>query len=338
VPDLELQHRIRLALSWRMEAQRLEQEARTRYAAGTLEEGRFRHLQQRFADQAVAAQQALDAIRKREALTAGKLGAHLRDCLGRKAAIGQQIKEGTVSHATATAELERLEPEIQALRESVAEFNALLSAEDPVQVGGYMNAPLEQYPLRIAAMTSALATDAPTDEPVAATLFGRFRFTRAQLRLGGILLGFVLVAAIAANFMLNRNQAISLEAAWSPERPVEIAVTVANRGTQEYPIYIPTPKSGAMRQQNTSGIEVLRSDPQGVLQPFDTTGGWTIEGRATEYSNPQRLSVGTRNLVVLHLDRLPAPLGTGQHVLEIRCVGPTGRVLHRKQLTVTAPS
>ena len=320
-----------------MEARRLEQEARTRHAAGSLEEGRFRHLQQRFADEASAAQQALDAIRKRESLTAGKLGAHLRDCLGRKAAIGQQIKEGTVSHGTATAELERLEPEIQALRESVTEFNALLSEEDPEKVGGYMNIPLQEYPLRIATMTNALAT-APASEPVASALFGRFRFTRTQIRLGGILLGFLLVGAIMANFMLNRNQAIGLEAAWSPERPLEVAMTVVNRGTQEHQLYIPMPEPGAMRQQNTSAIEVFHSDPQGVLLPLATAGAWTIEGRSTQYSNPQRLSIGSRTLVILHLEQLPIALSPGQQSLEIRSVGPSGRTTHRQVFTVTVPS
>lgn len=319
-----------------MEARRLEQEARVRFSSGTLEEGRFRHLQQRFADEMQAAQRALDSIRMREAQTAAKLGAHLRDCLGRKAAIGLQIKEGTVLHVTATAELERLEPEIQVLREAVAEFNALLSEEDPENVGGYVNAPLEEYPLRIAAMTSALAT--PSVEPVGNTLFGRFRFTRAQLRLGAILLGFVLLGAISLNFVLSRNQAISLDAIWSEANPLEIAVAVVNRGTQEFLLYIPMPEPGAMRQENTSALELYGADPQGNLAPLPTMNGWTIEGRSTQYSNPQRLPVGARAQVVLHLDRLPTPLGPGLQSLELRCVGPSGRVTHRQSLKVTVPS
>lgn len=336
MPDLELQHRIRLALSWRAEARRLDQEARARFAAGTLEEGRFRHLQQRFAAEEQAAQQALEAIRLREARTAAKLGAHLRDCLGRRNAIGQQIKEGTVSHATATAELERLDPEIHALRESVAEFNTVLAAEDPEDVGGAVAARLEEYPLRIAAMTEALAT--PVTEPVAETMFGRFRFTRAQMRVGAVVLGFLLVGAVSLAFVLSSSEAATLELHWDEAQPAELQVTLINRGTHELMVYVPEPEPGAMRQATAAALLLFHADAQGTLQPLVSGSAWSSEGRSTVYSNPQRLTVGARARLLLRLDQVVPALPPGLQSIEVRCVGPSGRVLQRQRVTVTVPS
>lgn len=318
--NLELQQRVRLALSWRAEARRLEQQARERFEGGLLEAGRFQHLLSKFTQQAALAQRALEAIRVGEAANAARLGNHLRDCLGRKAAIAKQVQEGTIAHGTAGAEIARLDEEIAALRELVGEFNRLLAADDPAQVGGPIHAGLEDYPLRLAA-TDTAGTEA----------LGRREWPRRRLLMAGGV--FALLGAVAAGFILLQNRTIEMRVSWEAATPDEIVVECANRGAVDFIVYVPAPEDGAPMQAGTNFMRVLVEEPGQSPTPVSTWGIWTIEGRSTQYSNPQRLLAGKHARFVLDLARV-AGHGPGQRRYTIECVGPTGSVLRSGTVTV----
>ncbi len=317
--NLELQHRVRLALSWRAEARRLEQQARERFESGTLEAGRFQHLLSKFTAQAALAQRALDAIRKGESENAARLGNHLRDCLGRKAAIGQQVKEGTIAHETAAAEIGRLDEEVKALRDLVGEFNRLLSVEDPAPLGGQIHAALEDYPIRLA--DANLAGDEP---------HGRRGWPRRWLVMASVI--FALLGALAVGFILLQNRSIDMQVTWDASAPGEVTVECVNRGAVDFVVYVPAPEDGAPMQAGTHAMRVLVQGPDGAAAAVNTWGAWNIEGRATQYSNPQRLLAGKRAQFVLDLTRVPGH-GPGQRRYTIECVGPTGNVVRRGEVT-----
>lgn len=321
MPDLELQHRIRLALSWRAEARRLEQEARARFESGALEAGRFQHLQQRLAGEAETAQRALDGIRLRESETAARLGAHLRDCLGRKAAVAQQVKEGTIAHDTAAAEISRLDEEVKALRDAVGEFNRLLSADDVALLGGAIHARLEDYPVRLAA---ADFTGAASAQP------WRRKLTWRQTRLVIICCAILIIGGAAALFMLNQNRSIDMVGSWSPEAPMEIALDCVYRGASEFLVYVPQPDEGAPLQQSAARVRVSQNGT-----PLKTGAAWTNDGHATQYTNPQRLLAGARLRFVLHLDRAPGYDPRAPVLIE--CVSPGGRLIESAEVAVGLP-
>lgn len=318
--NLELQQRVRLALSWRAEARRLEQQARERFEAGALEAGRFQHLVAKFSGQAALAQRALDTIRQRESANAARLGNHLRDCLARKAAIAQQVKEGSIAHETAAAEIARLDEETAALRELVGDFNRLLSAEDPGPLGGQIHTGLEDYPIRLAAADIAGGEE-----------FGRREWPRRRLLMAGAV--FALVGTLAVGFILLQNRSIEMRVAWDPSKPNEIVVECVNRGAVDFVVYVPAPEDGAPMQAGTNSMRVLAETAGEGLKPVNTWGFWTIDGRATQYSNPQRLLAGRRARFLIDLTRVPGH-GPGQRRYTVECLGPSGSVLRSGTVTV----
>lgn len=319
MPNIELQHRVRLALSWRAEARRLDAAARERFESGALEAGRYKYLSNKFAGQIHDAQQALDALRRAEGAHAARIGAELRDCLNRRAAISQQVKEGSIAHGTAAAEIRRLDEEIAALRDAIGEFNTLLTAEEPGQVGGVIHCALEDYPSRLAA---AELLAGPETAP------RRRAFTSIQRRLAVVVLIFVLLGAGAVYFIYAHNQTVDLAVAWDPRSPGELTVTCANRGASDFLLYVPEPRPGEMRQSGTHVLRALEPGPDGAEVALATSGAWTVEGRATQYSNPQRILAGRTARYVLDLGRIERPrAGLGRIVIEIR--GPSDRVIRR---------
>lgn len=318
--DLELQHRVRLALSWRAEARRLEMEARDRHAAGILESGRYKYLQQKFADETTAAQRALERIRLEESDAATRLGAQLRECLGRKAAMAQQVKDGTVAHGVAAAEIGRLDEEIAALRDALAEFNRVLTVEDVAALGGALHMELAEYPLRLSALP-------PTSAHVPRRSFQRLKLSPRQLRFA-LLCGTIIALGMGAIwFMLSNNRALDMRATWSTDAPENVVLLCANRGSREFVLYVPAPEAGATPQADTFQIQVDDTGPQGTTTSLRTWTAWTVDTRATQYSNPQRISPGKHATYILHLDRVP-PLAPGPHRLTIRCINPSGWVVN----------
>lgn len=318
--DLELQHRIRLALSWRAEARRLEQQARERFDAGALEAGRYQHLLAKFASHAAQAQRALEGIRRQESENAARLGAHLRDCLGRKAAIAQQVKDGAIAHDTAASEIARLDEEIKALRDVVGEFNRLLSLEDAAALGGPIHAGLDEFPLRLAdASHTAQATDARRGGP--------------SRRLAIVSAIIIAVGLSAIFFILRQNQTIEMQATWDAATPTDLVVECVNRGATDFILYVPAPEDGAPMQRGSHALRLLARDGGGETLPLNSWGFWTIEGRATQYSNPQRLLAGKRARFVLDLSRV-AGHGTGLREYTVECVALDGSVQRRGSVTV----
>ena len=140
--------------------------------------------------------------------------------------------------------------------------------------------------------------------------------------------GVVLLGLFSIWFITKQNRSIEMVAHWEAATPMEVVVSCANHGAHDFLLNVPQAPVAAKRDRDAFSLVVVSQGP------VDTTGAWTVEGRATQYSNPQRILAGKRADYVLHLDRLPA--GQVPGALEIQCLSPAGRVVNRVQ--VSAPS
>ncbi len=250
----------------------------------------------------------------------------LRTALDTLGELAARAAQGGISPKRANRKAQKLQTAIDERRGELERCNQLLAAETPLQAGGLIDLPLEQYSAELQSLEN------PREQPAApasAPRAARFEFSQSDRYMGALAVIAVLLAVFA---FVIQSQFGGGSVAFSAHRvttPIDGFELICTNGTQRPIALITTgaalgPQAGAPLDRYQLDT-YLRQQGEDAFRLFPDTGAaWQYRGVPLSSSGPATVPPGVS--ATLHLDRVALERhAPGSAALRIVATRPNGR-------------
>ncbi|MCC6142714.1 MAG: hypothetical protein IT368_02795 [Candidatus Hydrogenedentes bacterium] len=306
--DDALKHRLRLILSHKEKARRLRGQTDRSYARSEITREDYEAQMAVYAEHTRTAEAALKGLRRDQANKLEVKAALLRTLLQQR----MQVSDKN------TRKAQRMDRQLEKVREQIGYYNRLLSVDSSDQVGGFLDLPLESYQRTARRGRNRL-----------------FYFSRSD-RVTMIVAGIVSVAAIIIVYLILRSGG---DLAFNINRndPYDGPVTLQVHNPKSFPVelIVPWHADSHTGSAATVGIELHGRDPESdtfkVLPAM--AGVWVYENTPVEVHGPIVIQPGMTETLILH-PRALLQKGLPVDSLRITAHAGNGNTLFERNLTI----
>ena len=239
----------------------VDRNARLRYAFSYREKARSLSERAPPPSHAQRAQLLIDSLLDELRREAAALGEELLAALAEQSVLYQRATAGRITASKANERNRELIVTIRRLRDAIAERNALLSAKSPVELGGFIDLPIEEYAAIIThpestetrkgtGILSALIEDKPTIAGI----------QLKPTRLGLVVWAACIVAAVLATSwclgLLHWGGTAMLEVTAGKSSTDPVLITIRNNGSVPMEVYVPLPEGGVWQTEREARSRV----------------------------------------------------------------------------------
>ncbi|MBP8131342.1 MAG: hypothetical protein KA184_17320 [Candidatus Hydrogenedentes bacterium] len=273
----ELQQRFQLALSYREKARRLCESLEETYQTGGVAPSRYETEHAVYSDHLAVAGRTVEDLRLDELPQLTALGKKLQKLLR-----ARQALEARSSGYWAARRLRALDQRIQRCREAVSVYNTLISAEDPRDIGGFVDLPVDRY-----------RVEAPRQP-------AEFSLTESNLKLIGLAFVLLVVSVIVTFVALRPASGLNVTAARLVGAADVVVLECANAGGVPVMLHVPWGESRRHASSAAYGVDVyVRESGTGEFRLWaDSTSVWYYEARSMRFQDmvevPPRLRAELR--------------------------------------------
>ncbi len=216
--------------------------------------------------------------------------------------------------------------------ETLAELQSIVEAKSTGDLGGGVDLPLDEYPIRLDLLPAPPRLRAP-----------RFTPLQSNLAAGAVMLALVL-GAVGGIYLLRAAPDARFEISAADISGGYIEVRCENAGNRPLYLYAPWPNGrsaplpGVSSDGNSWGIllHVRVAGETGFRLLEDADELWKIRGTFIRTGEPVTVDEGTRARLFLDLEKLRAT-GIGVESLQIECTKAGGIVEARQQVDQVGP-
>ncbi|MBI2435244.1 MAG: hypothetical protein HYV26_20495 [Candidatus Hydrogenedentes bacterium] len=310
----ELQRQLRLVLSWREKARRMEGIVTAAAAQGRLDAEQRQFKETTYDAHIYAAETHLKQLRQQSQTLLTRWAAELRQALQKQERLLDLAGSGRWSPQKVNDRNRALLEQIEGLRMEIDHLNHLLQAEKAETLGGFVDLPVEQY---------ATEVDVPEKSPTR-------RFWEEN-RLTLFVAGVTLVIGVCGAFYYKTWGSVVTFTSQPPARPGEpISLECHNKTLTTITWYVPWVTADAKaRNRDAYGVDLyLRETGSTGFHLYSTaTSFWKRKGMAANFQEPIRVQSGMSARASLDLQAL-RELAPGITALRIVCSRGAGEKLH----------
>lgn len=272
-----------MALSYREKARRLCESLEEAYKTGGVAPSRYEAEHAVYSDHLAVAERMLDDLRLEELPHLTALGEKLQKLLHVRGTI-----EARPRGFWTERRLRSLDRRIQHCREAIAEYNALISAKNPRDVGGFLDFPVDRYRVQAPRRTS------------------EFSLTGSNLKLIGLAFVLLVIAVVATFLVLQPGSGLDVTAVRQSGVSDVVVLECANAGRNAVMLHVPWGDKRRDASNAAYGIDVYVRESEASeyrLWP-DSTSVWYYEGRPMRFQDSLVVQPLLRSEVRLDLTQL----------------------------------